>query len=264
MESKFNRIVWTINGIGLLMVLLVALSFVNVNVIERINESDFDRGLIVTDSNKKLNDVKFDLQHIVYDSPEKIASKNIYFSRVTILDKKLPDDIKKAISEAAQISVDFVGATINLVFFTADRKEIYKLLERNAYINKISYPSGKHYNDKEKIQPFMLFEIAVKDNNNDHRINDNDNMSYYISDLNGKNLHKITPDTLRIDHYWYTDDYSEIYFESVKEVESSNDLGYSIKDRTLYFYNIAENKFGRFDELGKVVQEIKQDFISNN
>jgi hypothetical protein len=206
-----------------------------------------------------------DLQHIVYDSPENIATKNIYFSRVTILDKKLPEDVRKAISEAAQISMDLIGATINLVFFTSDRKEVYKLLEHNAYINKISYPSGKYYKkDTEKIQPFMLYEIAMEDNNNDHRINDDDNMSYYISDLSGKNLRKITPDTLGIDNYWYTDDYSEIYFESVKEVKTSDDLGYSIKDRTIYFYNVAENKFGRFDEIGKVVQEIKKDFINNN
>ena len=269
MESKFNKIVWTINGIGILLILLISSGYFVVNYINKLSKPEYERGLLVTADNEKLRNIKLNFQHIMYQTPEKIDTTDVYLTRVTILDKKLPDEIKKAFSEAAQISYDLVGATINVIFFTADRSEVYKLLPHNAYIDDISFPTSSTYSyydrdDNTKTQPFILYKIAMNDNNGDKRINDKDNMSYYISDLRGKNLHRITPDTLKLDNYWFTRDYKEIYFESIKEVKTEEDLPYPLKERKLYYYNVASKKFGSFDKIQNLLQGIQKDFIKNN
>lgn len=234
------------------------------------SDDQYDRGILVGSNENqkyKLDSIKFDLQHIIYDHPQKIKSTDYYLSEVTIYDKKMPQEIKNAFMEAAQINEKMFGSTINVLFFKEDRSEVYSLLDRNAYIEDISYPGEQKYRyydyseeDERRIQPYIIYKIALSDDNNDNRINSEDKMSYYITDLHGKNLERITPDTLMIDNFWFTKDYKEIYFESFNDVKISEELPYLLKERDLYYYNINQKKFGKFDKMETELKKVQEKY----
>lgn len=272
MDSKFLKILWTVNGIGIFLVLLIIGISQIVPIIENLSTNEFETGILVAKNEKqnyRLDSLKFDLQHIIYDQPQKIKSTDFYISEVTVFDKKMPQDIKYALMEAAQINEKMFGATINILFFKEDRSQVYPLLDRNAYIDQVSFPReqrNRYYSyeleDKDKLQPYIIYKIAMSDDNGDNRINSEDNMSYYISDLFGKNLEQITPDTLTINSFWFTDDYKEIYFEAFKDVEISEDLPYLLKERDLYYYNIGQKKFAKFDQIETELKKIQDKYIN--
>jgi hypothetical protein len=274
MDSKFLKILWTINGIGILIILVIIGINQLASILKNFTDDEFETGLLVgndTNQNYKLDSLKFELQHIIYDRPQKIGSTDFYLSEVTIFDKKMPQEIKDAFKEAAQMNEMMFGAAINVLFFKEDRSEVYPLLDRNAYIDDISFPGKQRYRyyndeseDEKKIQPYIIYKIALNDNNGDNRINSEDNMSYYISNLYGKNFEKITPDTLKIDHFWFTNDYKEIYFEAFKDVEISEDLPYLLKERDLYYYNISQKKFAKFDQIETEMKKIQDNFINQD
>ena len=272
MDSKFLRILWTVNGIGIFLVLIVIGIHQVLPIIENLSKDDFETGILVGKNEKqkyRLDSLKFELQHIIYDRPQKIKSTNYYLTEVTIFDKKMPQEVKNIVKEAAQVSEKLFGATINILFFKEDRSEVYPLLNQNAYIDQVSFPReqrNRYYDyepsNKDNNQPFIIYKIATKDDNGDNRINSEDNMSYYISDLFGKNLEQITPDTLTIDNFWFTDDYKEIYFEAFKDVEISEDLPYLLKERDLYYYNISQKKFAKFDQIETELKKIQDKYIN--
>ena len=272
MDSKFSKILWTINGIGIFVVLLVIGINQIVPLIESFSKDEFETGILVGKNEKqkyRLDSLKFELQHIIYDQPQKIKSTDFYLSEVTVYDKKMPQDIKNALMEAAQINEKMFGATINILFFKEDRSEVYPLLNQNAYIDQVSFPREQSYrrygyepDNKDKLQPYIIYKIAMNDDNGDNRINSEDNMSYYISDLFGKNLEQITPDTLTIDNFWFTEDFKEIYFEAFKDIEISEYLPYLLKERYLYYYNISQKKFAKFDQIETELKKIQDKYIN--
>lgn len=271
MNSKFSRILWTLNGIGIFIALILTGIDPAIRIINNLSEDEFETGLIVPGKNvgiSNLDSIRLELQHIVYDSPRRIDSSDYYLAEVTIFDKKMPDEVKQALSEAAQISEKIFGATINILFFKEDRSEVYTLLDRNAYIELESFPGERniydYHGEVSKIkQPFIIYEIAMNDDNNDKRINGEDNMSYYMSDERGKNLEKITPDSLKFFNFWFTWDYKEIYFEAVKDIKVSEDLPYMVQERDLYYYNIAQKRFAKFDQINEELNKVRENFIKN-
>jgi hypothetical protein len=272
MDSKFSKILWTINGVGIFIVLLIIGVNQLVPLIDHFFYDEFETGILVGKNevqSYRLDSLKFELQHIIYDQPKKIKSTDYYLSEATIYDKKMPQDIKNAFMEAAQLNEKMFGATINILFFKEDRSEVYSLLNKNAYIDQVSFPREQRYRhydyapyEKEELQPYIIYKIAMKDDNGDNRINSLDNMSYYISDLSGKNLQQITPDTLLIDNFWFTGDFKEIYFEAFNSIEISEDLPYTLRERDLYYYNIKEKKFAKFDQIETELKKIQDMYIN--
>ena len=102
----------------------------------------------------------------------------------------------------------------------------------------------------------------MKDTNGDSRINSEDTSSYYISDLSGKNLKKITPDSLSLESYWFSDNYDIIYFEDIIKRDKIKAYGseYQIKDRKIYYYDINTGEFSIFKELQDKFAEIQSNF----
>lgn len=267
MNSKFSKILWTINGIGILIVLII-LGYNQISsLIDRMESDQFETGILVANNEEqkfKLDSLKFDLQHIVFSRPDKIKNTDYYLAAVTILDKKMPEEIKDALKEAAQLDESMFGATINILFFKEDRSEVYTLLNKSGYIASITYPghNSDYYYPREEVEkvPFILYKISMRDDNGDNRINDKDKMAFYLSDLNGKNLERITPDTIKFDYYWFTSDYEGIFFESFKEVQVSEDLPYYIKERDLYFYNTKLKIFSKVDQIEKEIKRVRDEY----
>ena len=171
------------------------------------------------------------------------------------------------INSAADISIFMVGARINIIFFNEDRTEVRRLLPANGYISDVSIGSeiSSYYGSNNTFYDFNLYSIALSDDNGDGRINENDNMPYYISNLDGTDLRQITPDSLKLDSYWISDNENEIYFDRLIEDTSKPLIGngrrnYFEKTRIVYYYNRKTNEFKLFDELQSEFDSIQESF----
>lgn len=267
-KSKFMKIIWTFNGIAFALLLVLTLP----TVLREFIRSDFnfftdpthEQGLIVGKKADKAGELNVDLQHLIYDRPTRIDSTNFYYTSVVVMDKKLPKDIKDMINSAADISIYMVGASINMIFFNEDRSVVRRLLPKNGYINDYII-GGERYsysNNEKSFFPFALYRIALKDDNGDSRINSKDSMPYYLSNLDGTNLRQITPDSLELDSYWFSDNYNEIYFDEIIEDKNSPLVfeNYYEKTRKVYYYNLNTNEFGLFEALQNEFNNIQSSF----
>ncbi|WP_421773097.1 hypothetical protein [Gracilimonas sp.] len=265
-RSKFMRVVWTFNGIGLAVLILVAIiSEIPYKVLTSFFEEDqVERGLIVGKKANKAGELNIDLQHLIYERPSKIDSSDFYYSPVVVMDKKLPQKVLNDINSAADMSIYMIGAAVNIIFFNEDRTVVRRLLPSNGYISEHLIGGERYspYGGKRSNFPFALYRVALSDDNGDSRINGEDNMPYYLSDLDGTNFRQITPDTLNLDSYWFSDNYNEIYFDEII-VDKNSPLvleNYYEKTRQVYYYNLLTNEFRRFDELQNEFDDIQNSF----
>ena len=264
-ETKFNKIIWTVNGIGFFIVLLFGLiRVVYEEILPFIGSSDTERGIIVGRGKAKAAELNLSIQHVMYEIPKKINKSNYLFTKVIILDKELPEEVKRSMAAMNDINYSYIGAPINIIFFKDDRSETHKLLKTNGYIETMIYPDG--YYEQFKNLPFILYQIADEDTNNDSRINDEDNLAYYISDLDGKNLMQITPDSISLQKHQFNRDFTELYFiEEIKgDKQEVNGLSYYLREHRTYYYNLNSKKFGSYDELQNVFKEIELEFKKTN
>ncbi len=266
-NSKATRFVWTLNGYLLLLVLFFVLGQIGKDIgLPWSNATHHERGLIVGEAAEVARQLKVSVQHLEYDRPEHVSDSPYYFSSVYVMDKNMPEEIKEIISSAGDVSRNMIGARINVLFFKEDRSEVHKLLEQNGYIHTIDVPSQR-YGTKttesvEDLPNYILYQIVTQDTNGDHRINQDDAMAYYLSDLSGKKLKQISPDRLHLTDHWFATDFSEIYFEEIIEdpTETIEGFEYRLQERKLYYYTIQSDQFGAFDELQNVFREIEADY----
>jgi len=257
-KSKTTRFVWTINGYLFLVLLLSALWQLLTDIdFTGFNSAEHERGLIVGNAADVVRNLDISVQHLEYDRPTHIANSPYYYSSVYVMDKDMPESVKDAISSAGDISRALIGAQINVLFFKEDRSEVHKLLEHNGYIHKIGTPPNR---SDGFLQNYLIYHISLRDTNGDSRINQDDAMAYYLSDLSGKVLRQITPDSLQLSDYWFSSDYSEIYFEELIEDSLESIDGYQLQKRKLYYYNVESEQFGGFNALQDVFAEIEAEY----
>ena len=265
-KSKFMRVVWTFNGVGLAVLILIAIiSEVPFEYLTSLfEEEQVEKGLIVGKKATKAEELDIDLQHLIYERPSKIDSSDFYYSPVIVMDKKLPQEVINDLNSAADISIYMIGAAVNIIFFNEDRSVVRRLLPSNGYIKEHLIGGERYslYSDKRSNFPFALYRVALSDDNGDSRINSEDNMPYYLSDLDGTNFRQITPDTLKLDSYWFSENYNEIYFDEIIEDKNSPLVleNYYAKTRQVYYYNLLTNEFRKFDELQNEFDDIQNSF----
>ncbi len=262
--SRYSQIIWNINGTVLLIAFIIAIVASISWIIEEMNYNsyEYNKGAVVGKPNEKAKEIGLDLQHLLYDRPEKIAFTDYYFSEVYVLDKEIPKRMKEVIYRANDISMSLFGGTINIIFFNSKTEETYPLLETYGYISSIDIPH--YYNGvkppEEKRRKWNLYKIANNDSNGDGRINEMDNSPYFISDIFGKALTQITPDTLQLDSHWIDDDGNKIYFESITQLDNKDEFGFMLKTRTLYIYDISLDKFYKFEKMQSVFDSLQRAF----
>lgn len=266
MKFTFKSIIWSINSVIIFLILVIILLLVAENRFPMLFRGSFkkhDRGLIVGETNEKAGLLNVNLQHLMYDSPQKIKNSDYYLMDIVVLDKDIPREVKESIAAANDFSIQLIGATVNIVFFNEDRSDIHKLLDSYGYLKNVNYPRKSQYYYRDRVEEdrnYILYEMAFKDTNGDDRINDNDSTAFFISDLKGYDLKQITPFSINFDRHSFSEDQNEIFFEIVKKHEEKDIAGHYLKSRKLYYYNIKNQEFGKFEKLDEILSSVKEDF----
>ncbi len=119
--------------------------------------------------------------------------KDVYVFRVT--DPKIRIETRLS-SKYGKEKTNIDNGLTNFLFIY-DQKEEYKLFPTNSqYIrNFLLY----NYNEKDSVR-YNLYTVIKADTNNDKYLDDNDDISFYISDYNGKKLMEVSSSIMSLEH----------------------------------------------------------------
>ena len=237
MTNKFTRILITINGV-LLIPILVFLMY----------EIVFKE---LTKGNQNNNDFSEYQPQIIDEEPELSEDYKIQFSSIF----KIPNSEnymiasykhfeKKNSYPETEIILPYTVPTytFNINFLDKEFNTVGKLLEKDGSIKSMYIPY--EFNNLKQVKDeikYLSFYIAIEDTNKDGTINLSDEHFLYVTELDGKNLTKVTDKKLK--QYQWINDGEEMLltFETEGKSESYKlNLGiYNVKSKTL---RIPKNK----------------------
>ncbi|MEM1270490.1 MAG: hypothetical protein AAGI08_10630 [Bacteroidota bacterium] len=267
-QSKTTLAVWTINGYLLLAVLTFGLFSMGQNLFARLRADDpsIERGALVGEASQVAQEFEVVPQHLIYDSPRPVGTSPYYLASVYVTDRELDPEVRSAIENAGDLSLNLFGARVNVLFFTADRREVHALLDTVAYVNRVDVPAHQSAGRVPREFPHLVFEIAMRDSNGDNRLNSEDERAFYLSDYSGRDLRQITPDGLDLVDYWYDADQQVLFFEEVRvgTSETVHGIDYTLDERRLHYYDLVSGEFGAFEELDTVFGELRRQYKLND
>ncbi|WP_138501078.1 hypothetical protein [Nostoc sp. PA-18-2419] len=142
----------------------------------------------------------------------------------------------------------------NMIFYRKQDGETHLLLDKKAIINSFDLLEVKAAN--KPITRVWLYRIIDQDTNADRKLNTEDAIIGYISDLSGKNLQQITPNNTKIINWVVVPGQNAIFLKILKD--SNNDKKFTEEDKT-NFVRVNLDKPGIGTEIisDQIEQEIK-------
>lgn len=111
----------------------------------------------------------------------------------------------------------------NILFHDLNTGNSYPLLSDTAHI--LSFALHKEFSN-----PQIFYRIVMQDYNGDKKYNSSDPVMLFTSDLNGKNLTKVTPDNEQFIDYFYYPKTQKILVKTI--VDRNNDKKFTKSDET--------------------------------
>jgi hypothetical protein len=169
---------------------------------------------------------------------------------VTVSERSQDKDINYSLSR----SYGKENKLYNFIFYNKQDGATHLLLNKKAIINSFDFLETKLAG---KIPTrFWLYKILEQDTNADKKLNFEDAILGYISDLSGKNLVKITPNNTQILNWVIIPSQNALFLKIIKD--SDNDKKFTERDKT-NFMRVNLDKPGMGTEIisDSIEQEIK-------
>ncbi|MBC1235930.1 hypothetical protein [Nostoc sp. 2RC] len=142
----------------------------------------------------------------------------------------------------------------NIVFYRKQDGEAHLLLNKKALINSFDFLEVKATN--QAVTRIWLYKIIDQDTNGDKKINTDDAIIGYISDLSGKNLQQITPNNTQVLNWVVVPSQNAIFIKILKD--SNNDKKFSAEDNTNFVrVNLERPGIGTEIISDRLEQEVK-------
>ncbi|WP_414573287.1 hypothetical protein [Nostoc sp. CCY 9925] len=142
----------------------------------------------------------------------------------------------------------------NIIFYNKQDGEAHLLLNKKAVINSFELLEVKAAN--KPITRVWLYKILDQDTNADKKVNADDAIVGYISDLSGKNLQQITPNNTQIINWVVVPSQNAIFIKIIKD--SNNDKKFTGTDNTNFVrVNLDRPAIGTEIISDRLEQEIK-------
>ena len=233
MNSKLIRTLIIINGILIPIFILYVFGSIVYEKFEKNEPIELDNSFEFENQNLS----KFSIQN---SEPIQIPNSEFYYITVE----------KKYQSQYGEIDIDIENSpnmvrqnTINVLFLNKQQSEIGKLLPENGSITSMSVLNRFTENSEELKQiKHIAYYIATKDTNEDGIIDSADQHYVYLSDLNGKNLKKVTD--LKVKKFQWLNQGKEMILTLYKK-DNDNDFDYAI-------YNLETNEIRPTEKLNEI------------
>lgn len=188
-KRDYFRILWTINGSILLILLLLISSYL---IFEKINNISRNRlegvGIIdetTTDKDKSGNDQIIERIEKYYGITENLAVIKIISSAIT----------EKELYAASGFTGEYHsgggsrGGVVNIKFINLDTGESSELFEHDLYLPGI-WIAGLYYKNEITLTRNLYFAVE-KDTNGNSRLDSEDEITLYTSERDGSKLKRI-------------------------------------------------------------------------
>ena len=236
--NKFQRILWTINGV---LFLLTFVGFGGAFVIHNWDKSSREGGIFESSGQGNSDSLK-----LAYDIPIKISESGDFL---------LPILSRNFIGEYGDGA--YTDKIINVIFIGDHFRKTTKLLDSSSFIFRIKYSNNRDfelYSDAGTLDTAInkvLYVIASKDSNKDGILDNQDFTDLFISNTDGSALLQITENIEPIDY----------------EFVSPNEIWIQYQERDgqkkvlLAVYFIKEKRIQKLTEADQMVRQIEKSLI---
>lgn len=262
--NKFQRILWTVNGVIIFFTFLLVGFF----LLDELTGSWFNSysppEVIVGEELERAKEEGLVLQGLEYEAPLSVYGSTGYILPVSLKTYNTPRPEKEE-----KFALDSYGYSkvrtadhyyvADILFLNANFQVTSTLLNKKAFINSFRYPTNyiNGYGEIEISDTTMrhiTYLIGFEDSNKDGLLNDADNNDLFISDLIGGNFNQVTRG-VDVDAYNFINK-DKVLIEYYKRDNQPQEhkrkyfAVYSIKDRKLEELN---NLHKSLDDLEKVL-----------
>jgi hypothetical protein len=199
--DRWLKRLWLVNGV--LILIAFGMMFVEQAASQFSHYKPTPEGPIVGGKLEKAKADTLALQDITSSIPSRIGNTKYCYITLSAKDLTKPARIPKSSDEpskaqyfSAQIQRDAIDAlptdeAINLIFLSDDGSDVRLLLNEKGAIIGTDIPSSD-----DTIQSFNLYYIVFRDTDGNGRLTPADRSIPYVSDLDGRNLRPLTPDSV--------------------------------------------------------------------
>lgn len=185
-------------GVIALVLLMIALGFAGYALLsERWNRRE--QG-VRTSPNASPPSADLSPRAIRYDVPERVLNSDWTLVQVgygTDYGKRASGSL--AMASRAYYGVYGPGVLVNVAFLPPDGGRGRLLLDHPAYIRTLDFPRERDRPDERADSvPWITYSIAFEDTDRNGRLDEQDAVELYISDLDGSNFRRVLPPGLRV------------------------------------------------------------------
>lgn len=182
----------------------------------------------------------------IFNNPDNIIYGDLIIQKSSdhiMIPVNLPDQEQdKNIDLNLSRSYERENRTYNMIFYNQKSGESHLLLNKKAIIKAYKLLEIK---PKDKpTQQFWLYQIIDQDTNNDNKLNSQDAITGYISDLSGKNLQQVTPSNTQLINWEIITSENAILIKIIKD--SNQDKKFTGTDSTNFVrVNLDKPEIGK-------------------
>jgi len=126
---------------------------------------------------------------------------------------------------------EITGNLHNLKFQRTDSEKLTLLTKKNIRIKSISFLRRVFNNTKKQL---LVYLVLDKDTNRDHKLDNDDIKSLYISNIDGSNFTKLTPEFQELIDWKVLGIKNRLYFKSIEDTNTNGE--FDKEDKVHYQY----------------------------
>ena len=142
---------------------------------------------------------------------------------------------------------ELTGNFSNLKFQHQDSTSFKTLTDKNIAIQNVTYLNAVA---KSITKQFLVYTLEDLDSNKDGKLDDNDIKDLYISNANGSNFIKLSPDLQEVIDWKLIESQNRLYFRSVED--NNKNGAFDKEDKVHYYYVDLTNKELKVDEYNPI------------
>jgi hypothetical protein len=244
--DKFSKIIWLVNGVILLGLGLFGLGFAAVSAVSESRE----HGRTAITAGPTTNEKDAHLRAVRFDTPEPVHGTKIQFVIVRHGSGYLtqpPMALRAAGGSYAMTRFNREsGPIVNFIFLPSTGSAGHLLFDRPAYIDEFQYPGGRYFGS-DTAQSWFTYRVALEDTDGNGRLDGDDAMELFVSDLDGQHLTRVLPPGWRVHEFKNDPDHKTMTITALRVDTASRKPGelsgaeeraftYEVSTRTLKPY----------------------------
>jgi hypothetical protein len=207
-----------------------------------------DQGIQVQEthnpSDRKPVSLRFSLPQYVYGAQYSIT-------KVLLVDPEARSGFSKIGSYSSSSSDDY-GTPINVIFLNAQKEDFRLLFAKPCLIQNIYFPTSR----SDSLQKSIVFEVYAGDSDKDGVIGPPDNLVLFSSTLDGHGLTQLTPDSLSVIDWKYTNN-SEQLIIVAKVRPPDRSVKEEFWERTMLWYDLSTKALISYAELDSLLDKAR-------